>query len=28
MGHLQDGQWTDEEYLVEIDERGAYNKQP
>jgi len=28
MGHLQNGQWTDEEFLVEIDERGAYNKQP
>ena len=28
MGHLQDGHWTNEEFLVEIDERGAYNKQP
>ena len=28
MGHLQDGEWTDEEQLVEIDSRGAYNKQP
>ena len=28
MGHLLDGAWTDEEFLVELDDAGTYTKQP